>query len=191
MVQQPTSTIPQNVKKSVEIAIQRCLSKAFGYKGTEGIKETELIRQRYFRDLTSESFKAAIQQAAIDNDEKFFRRLGRILNSDPEPLPQPFPEEADRFTLESSLIRFWIPGERPSAGFCQMSDPLIAEAINTLLDRGRSSSLLPNTIRKNWERLGLKKVKGKLYTRKSQLPAGPADLPRWTRSDLIRPPIKP
>lgn len=181
------SGVPAYVVKSVNTAIGRCIAKAFGLKSTDGQKELELARQRWFRDLTTPTFNAALADAVQTSDSDFFTKLGQILNEQPLPLPQPLPPLETGATFDSALIYLWLPGEKPSVGFCQVSDPLIADCLNVLFNRKLENKLSPTTVRKRWERLGLKKITGQIYTRKSKLPPLPRRLPEWGPSELIRP----
>jgi hypothetical protein len=178
--------IPKVIVDSVNTAVLRCIAREFGINGRENKKELEIKRQRWFRDVGTPEFKAAVEQAVRDKDAGFFKRMGRVLSQPPKPLPDPLPSLAKKATVHSALILLWLPGDQPSAGFCQMSDPLIAKCLHVLLNLGKNG-LEPNTVRQTWKRLGLKKVTTGLLTCKSKLPAGARDLPPWGPDELIRP----
>ena len=78
--------IPKVIVDSVNTAVLRCIAREFGINGRENKKELEIKRQRWFRDVGTPEFKAAVEQAVRDKDAGFFKRMGRVLSQPPKPL---------------------------------------------------------------------------------------------------------
>ena len=134
------------------------------------------MQQRWSRDLKNPDFTRTVLQALGDADESFFQGLGKVLEvSDIE----------TDYKIQYALIQYWLPGDKTTAGFCHLSDPLLAKILNILFGRNH---LNPEMVRKKWVRLGLKKVKGKHFTSKSEWPSGPNDIPPWDPGELKPPP---
>jgi len=109
----------------------------------------KLLRFNRFRPVNTSPLRGlffrAINHAAIDGDEAFFKRLGRILERD----PVPFPRRPTTTPIESALVADWITDE----GFCLCwcSDQAIADLL-AITNRYRCTF---QAVRKARQRLGL------------------------------------
>lgn len=124
-------------------------------------KVLRLLRFASFRCLAGEvapMLRLAVSQAIEDNDVRFFKQLGRVLEKQPvmlDPLIEPTP-------AEQLLIEHWICQNEEAVHLCCFTDQAIDDFLKAV---GVGQSLA--SVRKTRQRLGLKRLpKGFPFTKR-------------------------
>jgi len=125
-----------------------------------------LIKSSYYRTLNSPEvmplIKSAVQMAVDDNDQDFFKRLGREL----EKRALPYKLSKDRTPLECLLMEHWIGDPREiGLQFCCFTDQALADFLHCVAP---ASGPTLDAVRKTRQRLDLKQTKRKLVNTAGQ-----------------------
>jgi hypothetical protein len=119
--------------------------------------ETELL----YRLLNIETMRKhpgviqRVREEAAKMNATFFERMGRILKK-PGIGPEHVYTETQRLLLICWASNFKLPEDKYLPPLCRSSDPAIADFVTKTL---RINQISPGRIRKQWERLGLRKMR--------------------------------
>ncbi len=115
-------------------------------------KVLRLLRYARFQQLSGEVapiLRLAVSQAIDDNDHRFFKQLGRLLEKQPvifDPLKEPTP-------AEQLLIEHWICQKEKAVHLCCFTDAAIDDLLRAVGEQPTFDS-----VRKTRQRLGLQRL---------------------------------
>ncbi len=119
----------------------------------------QLIKSSYYRTLNSPDvmplIKSAVQMAVDDNDQNFFKRLGREL----EKAALPYKPPKAQTPLECLLMAHWITDGDIGLHFCCFSDQALADFLHHIAPEASPTF---DAVRKTRQLLRLKQTRRKL-----------------------------